>query len=77
MTTTHISKPTGASQCARILQLLEYRDGAWTEMPHLARNSGAYAVHSRISDLRKRGHVIQHKNVQKGREVHSFYRLIK
>jgi len=46
-------------------------------MPLLANFSGSYNVHSRISDLRKKGHRIEHKNVQKGREVHSFYRLIK
>ncbi len=45
-------------------------------MPRLVAVSGAYAVHSRVSDLRARGHVIAHRNVHRKGQVHSFYMLI-
>lgn len=34
----------------------------WITMPDLAYVIGAYAVHSRIADLRKRGMTIEHVN---------------
>jgi len=60
---------------ARILAALEYERGHWVPMPDLARIAGAFAVHSRIADLRKRGHRISHMNQKNGRKVWSFYRL--
>jgi len=66
----------GASQCERIRAALEARAGEWVPMTDLWRASGAFAVHSRIADLRKRGLVVAHKNErQPDGEVHSFYRL--
>jgi biotin operon repressor len=44
-------------------------------MPDLARAAGAYAVHSRISDLRRMGFEIDQQSRRVGRVVHSFYRL--
>jgi hypothetical protein len=52
----------GKSQCELILARLALTPGQWVPMPELAEHSGAYAVHSRISDLRKNGHNIEHKN---------------
>ena len=75
--TTHTSRSTGLSQCDRILEHLKYCTGQWVSMPSLAAVSGAYAVHSRIADLRKRGHIIEQRCEQDGRGKHSFYRLIK
>ena len=65
----------GTSQCARILGALEAARGAWVPMPELAAASGAYAVHSRVAELRSWGHVIEHRNERRGRTVRSFYRL--
>ena len=75
MTTTHPSAEAGTSQCAIILARLQSSPGEWVPMPTLARMAGGYAVHSRISDLRTRGHVIDHCNRRFGRKTHSFYRL--
>lgn len=75
MTTTHPSPTAGLTQCAAILQALQARDGEWVPMPLLVRLSGGYAVHSRIADLRRRGHRIDHTNRRQGRQVHSYYRL--
>ncbi len=66
----------GASQCDRILAALEQARGEWVAMTDLWRVSGAFAVHSRVADLRKRGQAIEHKNErQADGVVHSFYRL--
>ena len=64
------------AQADIILAELRRFAGEWVPMPQLAALSGAYAVHSRISDLRKRGYEIDHKNeVSAGRVTKSFYRL--
>jgi hypothetical protein len=66
-----------ATQSTLILEQLQKKAGQWVPMPELVGISRAYAVHSRISDLRKRGHVIEHKNEHVDGLCHSFYRLIK
>jgi hypothetical protein len=68
----------GASQCEKIAATLRARCGEWVPMPDLWRASGAFAVHSRISDLRKRqGMRIEHRNEhQPDGATHSFYRLL-
>jgi hypothetical protein len=67
----------GASQCDKILAVLQGSPNKWIPMPRLARASGAYAVHSRISDLRARGwHIEQKSDRSKGPiKVRSSYRL--
>jgi hypothetical protein len=66
----------GASQCDRILSALTRQAGQWVAMTDLWHASGAFAVHSRIADLRKRGNTIEHRNeTQPDRTIHSFYRL--
>jgi biotin operon repressor len=67
----------GASQCDRILDALQDARGDWVSMPELARVSGAYAVHSRVADLRARGFHVEHRSErgEDGRTIHSFYRL--
>ena len=73
--TTHTSTHTGTSQCAQILTLLKERHGQWVSVLKLASVSGSLAVHSRITDLRKRGHAIEQQSHRSGRKIHSEYRL--
>lgn len=63
------------TQCDRILAVLSEHHGEWVEMPALAAASGAYAVHSRVSDLRADGHVIETR-VTGVRPRKSSYRLV-
>lgn len=77
MSTTHTIKQAGNSQCDRILATLIACRGMWVAMPSLVAASGAYAVHSRISDLRKRGHNIDQISDHTGGGCRSFYRLNK
>jgi hypothetical protein len=65
----------GASQCSIILRMLRRRR-TWAPMPTLAKASGAYAVHSRVAELRERGHAIEQRSERKGRVVRSSYRLM-
>lgn len=70
---------TNPSQAAKILKRLQAArefDG-WVPMPILSDVSGAYAVHSRIAELRKRGHRIENKpgRAQDGTRM-SWYRLV-
>jgi len=72
---------SGRSQCARILAHLEANKNQWVSMPILARigsgsPNGFCVVHSRISDLRKQGHDIQHSNKHEGQQIHSAYKLL-
>lgn len=72
----------GRSQCARILARLLETPGEWVAMPALSRigsgkRNGSCIVHSRISDLRARGHEIKQWNrFEPGGVVHSFYKLV-
>ena len=64
------------TQCGAILARLEAAGGAWVPMPNLAHDSGAYAVHSRVAELRKRGYAIEQRSDRHGRRVMSYYRLV-
>jgi hypothetical protein len=75
MTTTHTNATAGGTQCELILAALE--SGEWVPMPTLALVSGSYNVHSRISDLRKAGFQIEHRNQHEGRTIKSEYRMRK
>ena len=59
----------------RVLTVLRDRFGQFVDLPFLVATSKTFSVHSRISDLRKRGYIIQNKIVSDGRTRHSFYRL--
>ena len=63
------------TQCQAILAELARRHGQWVPMPELAHVSGAYAVHSRISDLRDGGYDIEVR-VEGVRPRKSYYRLV-
>lgn len=65
----------GMTQCDKILRVLMDRRGEWVPMPYLARAARAYAVHSRISDLRSRGYVIEQRREHVEGVRHSFYHL--
>lgn len=80
-TTDHPDAISGNTQCALILSALLLEKGQWVAMPKLAEASGAFAVHSRISDLRKRGnHIVQRNEYGKRPDgttkVKSFYKLV-
>ena len=75
MFTHHESTGAGMSQCDTILSELKCHADRWVAMPHLSSVSGSYNVHSRIADLRKSGHDIEHRNERRGRMIYSFYRL--
>lgn len=66
----------GPSQAERVLARLRQSEGQWVPMPALAAASGAYAVHSRISDLRRAGHRVEHRNHWADGICCSEYRLI-
>jgi hypothetical protein len=64
------------SQRDRIEAALIYA-GGWVSMPDLVRCSGSYNVHSRISDLRKRGLNIEQKLEVLGDGTRaSYYRIV-
>lgn len=65
------------SQCTLILEELVAHRGEWVPMPHLALISESFNVHTRIDELRSRGHLIDNKcEREKGsRKQHSSYRL--
>jgi len=71
----HAESGAGTSQCGAILARLEAAGGDWVPMPELAHASGAFAVHSRVAELRSWGHVIEQRSERVGRKVRSFYRL--
>ena len=63
------------SQAQKILDALLQCRGNWVAMPTLAMSSGAYAVHSRISELRADGLTIENKTENNGRTKASYYRI--
>lgn len=67
----------GLTQCDRILDALQAAPGEWVSLITLWKASGSMAVHSRITDLRKkRNLIIEQRNQYKGKQCHSSYRLI-
>lgn len=68
---------TNPSQTDKIVDRLKSANGAWVAMPELWQASGAFAVHSRISEARtKRGLLIDHRNDRVDGVTHSYYRLV-
>lgn len=63
------------SQTSKILARLKRARGGWVSMPALWKASGAFAVHSRIAELRGIGHAITNR-IERGANCRkSFYRL--
>lgn len=52
----------GVTQTDTILRVLLERRGEWVSMPELWRASGAFAVHSRVADIRKRGFTVEQRS---------------
>ena len=73
--TTHTCQAAGLSQSDLILRHLELHRGSWVPMPELVEVSGSYNVHSRVSDLRRRGIEVLHRQHHEGNKIHSFYRI--
>lgn len=71
-----MSPNSNPSQCKRILARLSERKGKWVAMPELMRIGKCGPVHSRIADLRRKGHEIENDVIQDGRVKHSFYKLV-
>ena len=65
------------SQANLILLCLKQQMPNEVPMPTLSRISHSFAVHSRIAELRRRGHLIPPARVeQSGHAKHSFYKLL-
>lgn len=63
------------SHCDRILDAL--RDGTWKTTHTLYLEIGPMILHSRISDLRKRGHNVEGRHVPGETGAHGYeYRLV-
>lgn len=75
------SQPVPASATDTDLLFHILRDGRWHslfEINRRAEDARGYGmtVHSRASDLRKRGHVVEQRSEAAGRRRRSFYRLV-
>lgn len=73
---TYTAQDCGKSQNQLVLEMLVLAGGEWVSLPDLMRHSGSANVHSRVADLRKRGHDVQWKRTQVGRRIHSWYRMV-
>lgn len=76
MTSTHPVHATGQTQCHLILCRLREAPGRWYPMPELAECSGSYVIATRVSNLRKLGHMIDCKVEREEGKARSFYRII-
>jgi len=74
--TTHDTPQSGKTQCQRILKLLEENKPSPVAMTLLHRESGSLNIHSRIADLRKRGHAIENIVERVNGKTHSYYKLL-
>ena len=74
--TNHPSIESGLSQCDIALETLRAADGEWVSLTTLHTRTGSLAVHSRINDLRQRGHRIEQRSERVKKRCHSFYLLI-
>jgi hypothetical protein len=79
--TPHPLPTESTSQCNLIHRALHEARGQWIPMLDLHRASGSMAVHSRIAELRRRGHDIKQwsehiRDPRTGRiRIRSYYRL--
>ena len=59
-----------------VLRYLQDHPGTRIAMPFLVNLCGGYAIHSRISDLRKRGYQIENSLDRSSKPYKSYYRLL-
>lgn len=74
--TQYTDRKLGVSQADLILRQLQATPGIWVAMPTLCAVSGSFNCHSRIADLRKRGHHIEWRGERFEGHTLSFYRII-
>ncbi len=76
MNQTEFAHAGAPSQCELILERLQQSAGEEVGLPDLYLASGALAVATRISNLRKRGiNITQRSERHKDGSIHSFYKL--
>ena len=63
------------SQNDLVERRLQETPDQWVEMPELCKVSGSYNIHTRISELRKRGHQISNKQETVNGQRYSYYKL--
>jgi len=73
----HPTAPTKLSQTDLIERKLLAAHGKWVSLPDLHKASGAYAVHSRACDVRRRGHTVENRKKTHPitKVVESYYRI--
>ena len=64
------------SQNNLIYEELRRNANRYVSMPDLVRVSGSYNIHSRISDLREKGSIIENKVEKVDGKNHSYYKLV-
>lgn len=68
---------TSTAQCSLVLAYLLRFKNKWIPMPELAKISGSLNVHSRIAEVRRRGHTILNRVTQGKHNVKcSEYKLV-
>ena len=73
----HEPMNTRPSQAKLIHAALERKRGCWVSLLHLHHVSGAFAVHSRVAELRRRGYSIENRTERaEDGACESWYRLI-
>lgn len=74
--TEFIASGASLTQTEKVFATLAANAGNWVGMPHLVEVSGAYAVHSRVADLRRRGYNVENQVDRSTKPFKSFYRLL-
>ena len=64
-----------ATQCDLLLRLLSSRPNSWVPLPDVL-SLGVAQYNARFKELRGKGHNIQSKTERRGRQVHSWFRLV-
>ena len=66
------------SQTDKLITALMEANGGWLDLPTLVAFTGAYAVHSRACDARRKGYNIENKTERDPLtgQRHSYYRVV-
>lgn len=73
----HATK-NGQSQAAKLERIFRDNPNRWLSMTELGQQIGAWAVHSRVADLRRRGMTIENRTKRDNRsnQTISYYMFI-
>lgn len=71
----HNAPPNAATQCGRILRLLQSRCGQFVPLPEILA-LGIAQYNARIHSLRRAGYAIENKTEAAGGQRHSWFRLL-